>query len=91
MNKIHFAVEGRNGYWAIDEYQNPNGDKYSGCIRHVESFEIQKQANSVCSYLNYLADQINKANRFLNHAEKGMPQDWLLVSDIKQFLTRYRG
>jgi len=84
MNKLLFKVEGRNGYWAIDEYL---GDS---CQRHVESFKTQKQANSVCSYLNDIANQLNQANRFLNHAEKGMPQGWLLVRDIKQFLTRYR-
>ncbi len=90
MKKLFYKVEGRNGYWAIDEYLNPNGDEYSECQRHVESFNTQKQADSVCSNLNDLSHQLNQANQFLNQSESGMPQHWMLVSDIKQFLRRYR-
>jgi len=90
LQKIHFAVEGRNGYWAIDEYKNPEGDKHSGCVRHVESFSNKNKANSVCGYLNGIAYQLNEANYLLNQSELGMPQGWTLVADVKQFLMRYK-
>jgi hypothetical protein len=84
MNKLEFKVEGRNGYWAIDRYL---GDS---CQDHVGSFSTKGLANSVCSGLNDLAHQLNKANKLLEQSALGMPQGWILVEDINTHLRRYK-
>lgn len=99
LNKIHFAVEGRNGFYAIDEYKNPEGDKLSGCTRHVESFKTQKQANRVCGYLNDMAFQLNQAIDLLEQAQASLPDAWFaeehntprdLIENTDQFLSNYK-
>jgi len=60
-DKLHFAVEGRNGYYAVDRYMNPEGDKFSGSEGIVEAFKTKKLATSVCYQLNGLAYDLNKA------------------------------
>lgn len=54
MSNINYQVEGRNGYYSVDEY------KGESCQRQFEAFKTKKLANSVASELNYLANQINE-------------------------------
>ena len=58
--KLSYHVQGRNGYYGIDEYLNADGSPYEGCTRMVESFKTKKQAKIVCSELSGLADEINR-------------------------------
>lgn len=60
-NKRHYTVEGRNGYYAIDEYNNPEGDRFSNCERMIESFKTKKKAETVCYHMNGLAYEFNRA------------------------------
>jgi hypothetical protein len=57
--KLSYHVQGRNGYWGIDEYLNTDGEMYSGCVRMVDSFRTKKQAKTVCAELQQLASTIN--------------------------------
>ena len=52
--KISFEVQGRNGYFGIDEY---HGEE---CNRFVDSFRTKKQAVAIANELNYLAGRINE-------------------------------
>lgn len=46
-NKMkNYEVQGRNGYWAIDLYENDR------CLRLVEIFKTKKQAERVAGELN---------------------------------------
>lgn len=58
--KLSYHVEGRNDYYAIDEYANTDGSSNEGCVRHVESFKTRKQANSVCGQMQDMAYEINR-------------------------------
>ena len=54
MPDLKFEVQGRNGYYSIDEYRGES------CQRFVDSFKTRKLANAVASELNNLARRINE-------------------------------
>jgi len=90
---INFQVEGRNGYYAIDEYRD------DVCIRHIGSFETKEKANSICCYLNTVAFERNEAVKLLQKAQAALPDAWLaeqhntpkeLVEEIDVFLLKHK-
>lgn len=57
---LTYHVEGRNGYYGVDEYLNKAGDATSGCTSTVDIFKTRKQAVTVCNHMNMLPNEINK-------------------------------
>lgn len=47
-----FKVQGRNGYWGVDEYREIQGQKPSGAIYSSVILDTRKSANLVASALN---------------------------------------
>jgi hypothetical protein len=71
---MEFKVEGRNGYYGIDEYQD------DVCTRHIISDKSQKQADSICYYLNTVAFERNQAVELLQKAQAALPNAWNSVA-----------
>jgi hypothetical protein len=87
----NFQVEGRNNYYAIDQYE---GDR---CIRHINSFETKGKADAVCNDLNWLAMERNSAIKLLQKAQAALPDAWIpgqvpkeLVEEIDLFLLKHK-
>lgn len=59
-DKVYFHVEGRNDYYGVDEYRNPEGDQLSNCVRNIAGFKTRKIADTVCYYMNQLAKELNR-------------------------------
>jgi len=89
----NFQVEGRNGYYGIDQYQD------DVCLRHILSDRSRKQADSICYYLNTVAFERNEAVRLLQQAQAALPDAWNavkcntpkeLVEEIDVFLLKHK-
>lgn len=63
--KLSYHVQGRNGYYGVDEFLNEDGERFEGNTRMIDAFKTRKQAELVCGALNDLADKINQLRGLL--------------------------